>query len=170
MRILLASDGSSDARRAIRWLRDVSLTSGTAVTVLTVATLPEPPRDAQTMSDVRACVRDDARRAGEGAAKILKRRWGDVETVVTEGDPRVEIVHVAAERRVEMIVLGARGLGRVKRLFIGSTSLGGRPLRRLPGRDRTGAAAQDRTYARRCRWVERLTGRAPLSFDLRARA
>jgi nucleotide-binding universal stress UspA family protein len=59
----------------------------------------------------------------ERAAKILKRRWPRVEVVVAQGDPRVEIVHAAEEMKVAMIVLGARGLGRIKRLLIGSTSL-----------------------------------------------
>ena len=123
MRILLASDGSSHSRLATRWLRDLALPSDTTVTVLTVATLDEPPRDAQTMSDLRATVRADARRVGERAAKILRRRWQEVEVVVREGDPRVEIVRVAEEMKVGMITLGARGLGRVKRFLIGSTSL-----------------------------------------------
>ena len=43
--------------------------------------------------------------------------------VVREGDPRVEIVNVADEMRAAMIVLGTRGLGRVKRFLIGSTCL-----------------------------------------------
>jgi nucleotide-binding universal stress UspA family protein len=34
-----------------------------------------------------------------------------------------EIVHVAEETRVDMIVVGARGFGRLKRFFVGSTSL-----------------------------------------------
>src|ERR1051326_3878237 len=44
MRVLLASDGSSDARRATRWLRDMALPADTRVSVLTVATLTELPR------------------------------------------------------------------------------------------------------------------------------
>jgi len=111
MRVLLASDGSSDSRQATRWLRDLALPSDTRVSVLTVATLTAPPRDSQTMSRLRESVVTKARQAGERAAKILRRRWPEVETVVTEGDPRVEVVRVAEESRVDMIALGARGLG-----------------------------------------------------------
>jgi nucleotide-binding universal stress UspA family protein len=123
MRILLATDGSSHSRRATRWLRDLALPADATVTVLTVAILDEPPRDAQTMTELRAAVARKARRVAEWAAKTLGRRWRQVEVVIREGDPRVEIVHVADEMRVEMIVLGARGLGRVNRFLIGSTSL-----------------------------------------------
>jgi nucleotide-binding universal stress UspA family protein len=90
MQVLLASDGSSHSRRATRWLRDVALPADTRVSVLTVATLTEPPRDSQTMRDLR-------------------------ERAVAEA-------HEAAGR-VDMTVLGARGLGPMKRFFVGSTSL-----------------------------------------------
>jgi nucleotide-binding universal stress UspA family protein len=123
MRILLATDGASDSRRATRWLRDLALPSDTKVSVLTVATLTKPPRDSQTMRELRESVATEARQAGERAAKVLRRRWPEVETVVTQGDPRVEIVHVAEEMRVDMTVLGTRGLGPTKRFFVGSTSL-----------------------------------------------
>lgn len=123
MRVLLASAGSDDSRRATRWLRDSPLPSDAKVAALTVATLTEPPRDAQTMSELRDSVIAKARQAGERTAKILRQRWPDVETIVALGDPRVEIVHVAEETGADMIALGARGFGRLKRLFVGSTSL-----------------------------------------------
>jgi nucleotide-binding universal stress UspA family protein len=123
MRVLLASDGSDDSRRATRWLRDSPLPSDAKVAALTVATLTEPPRDAQTMSELRDSMIAKARQAGERTAKILRQRWPDVETIVALGDPRVEIVHVAEETRADMIALGARGFGRLKRVFVGSTSL-----------------------------------------------
>jgi len=123
MRILLATDGSSHARRATRWLRDLALPSDTRVTVLAVAALDEPPRDAQTMAELRETLSRGARRVAERAAKTLGRRWQNVQVVVRLGDPRVEIVRSAEEMRVRMLVLGARGLGRVKRVLVGSTSL-----------------------------------------------
>lgn len=123
MRVLLASDGSADSRRATRWLRDLQLPSDTKVSVLTVATLTEPPRDAQTMSQLRDSVVARARQTAEQAAKILRPRWPDVETLVMLGDARVEISHVAEEARVDMITVGARNLGRLERSLVGSTSL-----------------------------------------------
>ena len=123
MRVLLASDGSDYSRRASRWLRDSPLPSDAKVAALTVATLTEPPRDAQTMRGLRDSVIAKARQVGERTAKILRQRWPDVETIVALGDPRVEIVHVAEETRADMIALGARGFGRLKRVFVGSTSL-----------------------------------------------
>jgi nucleotide-binding universal stress UspA family protein len=123
MRVILSTDGSSHARRATRWLRDLALPPETRITVLSVATLDAPPRDAQTMADLRAAAHEQAREAARRAAKILTRRWRHVEIGIAHGDPTVEIVHTAEELRAGMIVLGARGLGRVRRFLLGSTSL-----------------------------------------------
>jgi nucleotide-binding universal stress UspA family protein len=123
MRVLLAADGSNDSLLATRWLQQFALTADIEPTVLTVATLTEPPRDSRTMSQLRERVVTDARQAAEKAAKVLRRRWPQVKTLVTEGDPRVEIVRAAEELRADMLALGARGVGRLKRLLVGSTSL-----------------------------------------------
>jgi len=93
------------------------------ITVLTVATLTKPPSESQTMSELRESVIAKAHETAEAAATILSPRSTDVQTLVTEGDPRVEIVRAAEEMPTDMIALGARGLGRLKGFLIGSTSL-----------------------------------------------
>jgi nucleotide-binding universal stress UspA family protein len=123
MRVLLASDGSDEARRATRWLRDLPLPSDTKICVLTVATLTRPPRDGQSMKQLRHDVVAAARRAATTAAAMLRPRWSKAEVVVVLGDPAVEIVHIAEQTPIDMIVLGARGLTRRERWFVGSTSL-----------------------------------------------
>jgi len=75
------------------------------------------------MRALRGRALETARRAGERAARILRRRWPEVQTAVVHGDPRVEIVHEAEHTRADLVALGARGLGRLKRLLVGSTSL-----------------------------------------------
>jgi nucleotide-binding universal stress UspA family protein len=123
MRVLLASDGSDEARRATRWLRDMPLPSDTKICVLVVATLTRPPRNGQSLKQLRQEVLAAARRAGASTATILQSRWSEFEVVVVLGDPTVEIVHIAEQTPVDMIVLGARGLTRRERWFVGSTSL-----------------------------------------------
>ena len=123
MRVLLASDGSDEARRATRWLRDLPLPSDTKICVLVVATLSKPPRDGRSLKQLRQDVLEAARRVGASTATILRPRWSEIEVVAVLGDPTVEIVHIAEETPVDMIVLGARGLTRRERWFVGSTSL-----------------------------------------------
>jgi len=123
MRVLLASDGSDEARRATRWLRDLPLPSDTKICVLVVATLTKPPRDSRSLKQLRQEILAGARRAGASTATILRPRWSEIEVVVVLGDPTVEIVHIAEQTPVDLIVLGARGLTRRQRWFVGSTSL-----------------------------------------------
>lgn len=47
---------------------------------------------------------------------------GKTTETVTAGDPATEILRIAAEHAVDLIVLGARGLGVVQRLLLGSVS------------------------------------------------
>jgi nucleotide-binding universal stress UspA family protein len=123
MRVLLASDGSDEARRAARWLRDLPMPSDTKICVLVVATLTRPPRDGQSLKQLRQDALAAAHRVGASTATILQSRWSEIEVVVVLGDPAVEIVRSAEQTPVDMIVLGARGLTPRERWFVGSTSL-----------------------------------------------
>jgi nucleotide-binding universal stress UspA family protein len=123
MHVVLATDDSNEARQAADWLRAFPLPGDAAVSVVTVATLMDPPGGAQSLSALRQTLRTEAGQAAERATALLKERWPRVATVVAEGDARVEILHVADEVRADMVVVGARGLGRIKRLLGGSTSL-----------------------------------------------
>jgi hypothetical protein len=78
MRVLLATDGSADSRRATRWLRHAPWPSDTTVCVLTVATLKAPPRESQSVAALREKVQgtgppdgrqgcDDARAPSSGS-------------------------------------------------------------------------------------------------------
>lgn len=40
----------------------------------------------------------------------------------TTGSPRTEIIRVAEEEKVDMIITGTRGMGSVRRTFLGSVS------------------------------------------------
>ena len=46
----------------------------------------------------------------------------NVETIVVEGNPAVEICRVASERGIDLIVLGSHGRGVISRAILGSTA------------------------------------------------
>lgn len=46
----------------------------------------------------------------------------NVETVVVEGNPAAEIVRIAAERKIDLIVMGSHGRGGISRAILGSVA------------------------------------------------
>ena len=48
--------------------------------------------------------------------------WCTPQTIIMEGQPYDELVKYADTRDIDMIVLGVRGQGMVKTLFLGSTT------------------------------------------------
>lgn len=123
MRVLLATDGSTDALTATRWMRHFPVPGDSQVLVLTVASVVEPPVPAEILKHLRDAILADARRVGEEARRLLARRWPDREVRVSEGHAREEILRAAQEWKADLVVVGARGLGAVKGFFLGSVSL-----------------------------------------------
>ena len=123
MRVLLATDGSTDALTATRWLRHFPLPEESSVLILTVAGVVEPPVRAETLKQLRDAILADARRVGEEAWRLLGPRGPGAEVRVSEGEPRAEIIRAAEEWGAELLVVGARGLGGVRGLLLGSVSL-----------------------------------------------
>ena len=123
MRVLLATDGSADARTAAQWLAEFPLPADAGVLVLAVADLPASPLDIPTVADFKRTLVDEARREADELLPVLKGRTATVESRVVTGDPREEIVRVAHEWAADLIVVGARGLGALATALLGSVSL-----------------------------------------------
>src|SRR5215470_10452126 len=118
MRVLVATDGSSDAGDALQTLRHFSLPSDTAISIVSVI----PPLD------LTGTFRDEMLRSAEGvvaeARRQLGERWSKVTACVLEGDPRDAIVEAAAAEKADLVLVGARGLGALASALVGSVSLG----------------------------------------------
>jgi nucleotide-binding universal stress UspA family protein len=54
----------------------------------------------------------------------LAKRWHQAGARLLDGDAREALVEAATSSRADLVVLGARGLGRVRSLMLGSVSLG----------------------------------------------
>lgn len=124
MRVLLATDGSEDARRATGWLAGFPLPPATAVRVVMAVVLPHSPLEIDTIRSFNAALLAAARQTAGEARAALSGRWPDAEIAVREGDPRQEIPRAAEEWGADLVVLGARGLGAVRGFLLGSVSTG----------------------------------------------
>lgn len=104
--VLVATDGSEHARRAVQTLASLPWLDGVGVRVVTVAER-----------------RFDADAALKGATDGLSESGADVvDTVVRQGRPTHTIVDEIEAVEPDLIVMGARGHGRFRRAVIGSTA------------------------------------------------
>jgi len=121
MRVLLATDGSNDAKAAVEWLHHLPLPGDRDVMVITVVMPPLIPVVPDLVGELHGALIADARRLADDTASELLCRTAIGRVV--EGDPREEIVAAAREWGADLIVLGARGLGAIKEFLLGSVSL-----------------------------------------------
>jgi len=123
MRILLATDGSKDAAAATAFLRELPLPASSKLCVMTAVSFPTFAFEPPPVREFKSSVLEDARRVVDEARARLAPRGFDIETDVVIGSPKDEILRIAREWNADLVVLGARGLGRIKRFLLGSVSL-----------------------------------------------
>jgi len=123
-RVIVAIDGSDEARTAAQWFADFPLPADTAVLVVTVVNLPPSPIDIPTVIAFKAALMVDAQANVSALLPLFKNRVASVESRVLVGDPRQEIVQLAHDWPADLVVLGARGLGALATAVLGSVSLG----------------------------------------------
>ena len=123
MRILLATDGSKDAAAAVAFLRELPLQASSKVRIMSAVTFPTFALEPPPVREFKSSVLDDVRRVIDEARAALAPRGLDIETEVVIGNPKEEIARSAQEWGADLVVLGARGLGRIKRFLLGSVSL-----------------------------------------------
>jgi len=123
-KILLAVDGSENARRAaetaVGLVKDLGESSLTVVYVST--DLPSQSKIVKANFDVHAILMENAN-AAAGHTLDLIRDTGLPHTLeVGMGDPASEILSTADKIRADLIIIGSRGLGTLKGVVLGSVS------------------------------------------------
>jgi len=120
-RILIGFDGSSQSEKATEMGLSLAQSLDSKVLLFVVARPPEPA----TMVELSAML-DDAREHFEEKFEKVAQRAKDLEveleTDIAVGHPVEQIVHRAEADRVDLIVLGRRGMSRFEKMIVGSTS------------------------------------------------
>ena len=124
-RILLAADGSKDARRAARDAAELSLKLDSELHVVFVA--PYYPhvyasRGVQLREDEYTYRDEDRKTLDRCVEQIVEAGAAVAESHLGAGDAASEIVELAEELGVGLVVLGSRGRGRLRRALMGSVS------------------------------------------------
>lgn len=126
--ILLATDGSDEAKLATEAATELSRDTGSELHVVYVLPTPEQlighhlyPREtretviAEAERDAETFLKEQARRIEANGGKVA-------ETHFRSGDPDKEILRTAEALGVGVIVIGSRGLGAISRALLGSVS------------------------------------------------
>ena len=127
-KILLATDGSEEARLAAQAAAELSKDTGSEVHVVYVLPSPTELRghhlySEEVMRSVLEQAEGEARSFLEEQARQVGASGGEVtETHLKAGQPDKEIVRLSEELGVGTIVIGSRGLGAISRALMGSVS------------------------------------------------
>ena len=127
MKILLATDGSEPSEIAARTALDLAKRLDSEVHVIHVA--PEHPYvrayyDLRHQEEEEGLRREDQRMLDEYVDHLRKAGGTVAESYLRVGEAAKEIVEVAEELGVGLVVLGNRGHGRIRRALMGSVSMG----------------------------------------------
>lgn len=126
MHVYLATDGSPHAEAAEAFLAEFPFAERPKLTVATVC----PAADLRSMNaDVTGPVAAMLDQCREQAANLLQttvsrcQAWaGDVHRLLLDGHPADELLRSIDREQPDLVAVGSRGLGAVRRLLLGSVS------------------------------------------------
>jgi nucleotide-binding universal stress UspA family protein len=116
-RILLAFDGTEPSEKALALAADLAKKYEATLTVVSVVPV-HPGRSPIDPWDDREVHQQELLKA----AKELRELGIEPELVESAGDPAKTIERIAADRKVDAVVIGARGLNMLERVLQGSVS------------------------------------------------
>jgi nucleotide-binding universal stress UspA family protein len=123
-KILVATDGSSDAELAITTAADLATSTGSELHVVTAGFVPSmyPYRDLHSPEEIERA-RQEAKEVLDSQVSNIQGA-GDtvVESHIRLGQADLEIVDLADEIGAGLIVMGSRGRGGIRRALMGSVS------------------------------------------------
>ena len=128
--ILVATDASPASNRAINLAADLAGKYGATLHLLYAVREMQLPPELKKMAEVekiagaRSDVLDFVGRKilGEAESRALKKGATKIKTTLERGDPATAVMRYGKRRKVDLIVLGTRGLGQVKGMLMGSVS------------------------------------------------
>jgi nucleotide-binding universal stress UspA family protein len=123
-RIVLATDGSPSAARAIEEAIELARLAAAELHVVAVWSVPTSAfgYGLVVVPGVGDAEREQGQRVLTAAADAARQAGVEVETVLREGEPATEICAVADELHADLIVIGSHGWNPFRRALLGSVS------------------------------------------------
>ena len=125
-RIIVATDGSSGANRAVDTAATLARTSGADLVILTIGgniTGAELRELAGASGDLSKILQEAANKVlGQARKRALRIGVRTVKLQTGWGDPAETIIDTVRRGKADMLVVGRRGRGRLSGLLLGSVS------------------------------------------------
>ena len=121
-RILVPIDGSKSSIKGLEEALYLARASGAKVTALHVIPGTSPIPITDTIDEYRKQMKKRAREFFDLARKTASRHNASIDEKVIFGIPQYDIADYGSSKKFDMIVVGARGLGAIKSMFLGSVS------------------------------------------------
>jgi len=137
--ILVAVDGSEHSEKALNYALELAEKFGGKITLIHVYsnvvpltpsmdTVSAPTLTSPASTAIAAKLTEEAKQRGaqilDEVQRVMKQRGISVEKVLRDGDAVREIVAVTQEGKFDLVIVGHRGLSKLKELFLGSVSEG----------------------------------------------
>lgn len=119
MKIVVAYDGSEQAKRALE--RVMKIGKGADVLIVT-AVAPPLPGMRPAPSDPSPTEIEEKQGVVAEAQRLLAARGVEARTAVMIADPADAIIETADQEAADLIVMGTRGWSAAKRMLLGSVS------------------------------------------------
>ncbi|MBM7662712.1 nucleotide-binding universal stress UspA family protein [Bacillus mesophilus] len=124
-KVLVAYDGSDLSKKAVEYAKNLVQNDEKAelevVTVMTVSTFIGA-YEAYSFMEMRKVAEAAANTRVREGKQLLEGIPNKTGVQILEGDPAMQIIQYAEEKNFDVIVMGSRGLGKVREFFLGSVS------------------------------------------------
>ncbi len=131
-KILVPTDGSKVARKAVKYAIELAKQSGAVITLLSVIdrsfmvsqSLPPESSPIHLMQPIEDYLRQAAESYTGEAEKLCRQNDIKSKTIIKSGHPVDEIVKEAGKLKADLIVMGSHGKSAVKAMVLGSVTYG----------------------------------------------
>ena len=124
-KILVATDGSEDARKAVEFASDLATKYKATVYLIHVVTPLRsiPEIDGGLLQQWEDLHEKQAQKIIDEAERVVKKRGVEsYQAGIVQGVPAEQIIEFARKNSVDIIVMGSRGVGTLEMLMLGSVS------------------------------------------------
>ncbi|WP_216830570.1 universal stress protein [Alkalihalobacterium elongatum] len=122
-KILVAYDGSETSKKALLKAKEIAEKNiETKVLIVTVWDLPNASYEAHNYHYIADIYKKEAEENIKVAEEMIQDLPNEKESFILKGSPSITLIEFAEKQDVNLIVLGNRGLGGIKRFFLGSVS------------------------------------------------